>query len=101
MAAIELTEDNIERYEDDMDDMNWQMFLFRTGACRPRAGSEEEPWAQNPDSIVSEWKHAARQKHRARKCLEQQEAICADGVSILFKLLSERNRRNLLAVGKR
>lgn len=101
IADIEKTEDTIECYAEDVEDLNWQLFLFRTGACSPRSGSEGEPWERNADSMVSEQQYAARQKHKASEYLELQESICAEAVSMLFRLLRERSRRNRVAVGKR
>jgi len=101
IATVDITQQNIDHYEDDMEDMNWQMFLFRTGACRARPGSEEEPWIQSPEGLVENWRHAAKHKSRALMYLEEQEHICAGGVSILFKLLSERNHRKHIAGGNR
>ncbi|OIW24999.1 hypothetical protein CONLIGDRAFT_636121 [Coniochaeta ligniaria NRRL 30616] len=85
--------DRLEDFADDKQDLLWQIFLARTGACPQRPGREETVAAQGREELIQCWRVAAANKHLAKKNLERAEHRLADFMSVLFKLLTERDRR--------
>lgn len=101
LRNVEHHEDHYEEFKEDEQDLLWQIFLARTGACRQRPGREESLAAQGLDGLVSCWDSALRSKRTARKNLVREKHRLDDFVAILFNLLKERDRRDHLARGSR
>ncbi|KAH8904290.1 hypothetical protein BR93DRAFT_135053 [Coniochaeta sp. PMI_546] len=101
IRSVEDHQDSLEQTQDSKEDLIWQIFLARTGACRQRPGKEESTAAQGRDGLARCWQSISRDKREASQDLDRAEHQLADFVSILFKLLKERYRRNSVASGVR
>lgn len=92
-----------DKWEQDMKDMNWQMFLAHSGVCPIRnvPGREDATFLQGPDGMHREYKKAEKRADRANTRLEELDERAAGAVDILFKLLSERFRRYQQGIDER
>jgi hypothetical protein len=95
VVGIEHTKETIERYTKDLEDLNWQMFLFRTGACQPRLGGDG---LQSQEDVAWQMTTANKLKDMACNTLKEQESNCAGATSILYRHLKERHRRSITTV---